>query len=157
MKKALLIVVVAFGMIAPTFAQNSVPVQPQQTEQHFPTPSSYYAPAPQQPQVIVRNYSPAPTVRVTNPEVTVPVTIQQLPPVAPMQNPDGFSDHQKLFMFLLAGFVGVVCFIWGFFFSQRRSGGNTSGNQRPMIFYLYGGHGGNAESYSGVEVHDHKK
>ena len=143
MKKVLLFVVVAFASIAPTFAQNTVNVPNQQpVEQHFPVNLPYYAPTPQ-PQVIVRNYCPAPTVRVTNPEVTVPVTIQQLPPVAPMQNPDDFTGHEILFMLIIA----VVACIIGFIFGLLNNRNHGSSNSRPQIFHIYGAQA-SAESLS---------
>lgn len=144
MKKVLLFVVVAFASIAPTFAQNSA--QPQPGFQTVP-----YCVSTPQPQVIVRNYCPAPTVRVTNPEVTVPVTIQQLPPVAPVQNPDDFTGQQILSMILIAGLCILIGFIIGFF--KGRSDGRSNGNQnqRPQIFHLHGGRGGDAVSFLSVE------
>lgn len=146
MKKVILLVVVAFGMFAPTFAQVQFQNQPnnQQLQPGSPT-LPYYAPVP--PQVIVKNYPQSPTVRVTNPEVTVPVTIQQLPQVAPTQNPDDFNGQQILSMLLIAGISVVIGFIWGFFRGRRES----SGPQRPIVIHNYGGRGGNASSILSVE------
>ncbi len=138
MKKVLLFVVVAFASIAPTFAQNSAQPQPQPGFQTVP-----YCVSTPQPQVIVRNYCPAPTVRVTNPEVTVPVTIQQLPPVAPMQNPDDFTGHEILFMLIIA----VVACIIGFIFGLLNNRNHGSSNSRPQIFHIYGAQA-SAESLS---------
>lgn len=141
MKKVFLIVVSAIGMMAPTFAQNTVQLQPQSTGQSFPTQLPYYAPVPQ-PQVIVRNYPPAPVVKVTNPEVTVPVTIQPYPMLnqVPIPN-DDFTGHEILFMILIAFVAGIIGFIFGIF--TRRGNG-----PERMIVHNHGGSGGRSISES---------
>ena len=101
--------------------------------------------------VVVKNYMPAPVVKVTNPDVRVPVniTIEYPPaPQAPVKDYDYISPYMVFIVILLAGLCVVIGFLFG-----RNGRGNGSG---PVTIHNHGGTGGSGGVGGAASVETHE-
>ena len=97
---------------------------------NYPMPMQYGY--PQQP--VVNNYMPAPKVMIPN--VNTPVTINYPPVVDQIKSDQEFTGMQYIIMFLIAGVIGIICWLWGFFTGRRNA--TLGGNNQPTIIHVHG-------------------
>ncbi|MGI9118271.1 MAG: hypothetical protein ACR2IQ_01860 [Minisyncoccia bacterium] len=101
-----------------------------------------------QPPVTVKNYMPAPVVKVTNPDVRVPVNVTiEYPQPAPVPTKD--YDYISPYMIFIVILIAALCVVIGFLIGRNGS----SNGVNPVTIHNHGGAGGAGGSAS-VETHE---